>query len=181
MKYLICSDIHGSAAAAGLLIGWFEKLRCDRLVILGDTLYHGPRNPLPPGHDPKGVVDLLNPYADRIVACRGNCDAEVDQMLLAFPTMGDTALIVDDGVRLVASHGHVYSPERLPPLSPGDVFLSGHTHVQMLEKNADGVVLCNPGSAALPKGGSPAGFAVYEARTLTLYDMNGTELRTLRV
>jgi uncharacterized protein len=190
MKYFICSDIHGSAAACRKLITGFSALKCDILIILGDILYHGPRNPLPEEYNPKEVCALLNPLADKIIACRGNCDAEVDQMVLSFPVGADYTMTTDNGVRIFASHGHVYAPlnesgtapavagSRLPPLTGTAVALYGHTHVQKLYQTGSTIV-CNPGSPALPKEGSPAGFALYENRNITLYSLDGTEIRTL--
>ncbi len=187
MKYLIASDIHGSASCCRKLLSHFSEMGCDYLVLLGDILYHGPRNQLPDGYDPKIVVELLNPLSQRIIACRGNCDAEVDQMVLKFPLMSDYTCIADDGVRFFCTHGHVYSPERadgsfavegsmLPQLYGISAVFYGHTHIQVLEKNKAGVLVCNPGSVSLPKGGSPAGFALYENRQVMLFDMAGTKL-----
>lgn len=193
MKYLICSDIHGSESACKKVIEHFNKLHCDKLIILGDILYHGPRNPLPEGHNPRGVIELLNPLASEIYACRGNCDAEVDQMVLNFPVMADFVQLVDNDVQLFCTHGHVYSPLRAdgnipelcpatskrPVVSDNSVILYGHTHISVLEKNADGIVICNPGSTSLPKGNTEAGFAVYENKKITLFNMEGKELKTL--
>jgi putative phosphoesterase len=168
MKYVIISDIHGSSLAAEKAVAHFEKSNAAFLCILGDILYHGPRNRLPGGHDPKGVVEILNRYRDVIIAVRGNCDAEVDQLLLNFPCMSDYALIVDEGRRLFLTHGHVYMEDELPyDLPIGSVLLSGHTHIWRLEEKA-GIVYCNPGSTSLPKTLTPGRepvptFAVYES------------------
>lgn len=177
MRYLICSDIHGSRTAVEKLVENFRFFNCDMMILLGDVLYHGPRNPLPENYEPKAVAEILNRFSGHIVACRGNCDSEVDQMMLAFPMLCDTALVCDSGKRFLISHGHIYSPEKLPPLCAGDVFLFGHTHVPRLEINDRGVVLCNPGSPSLPKNGALPGFALLETSTpdcaavLRLYDM----------
>ena len=176
MKYFIISDIHGSKGAAELALNAFRESKSDYLVILGDILYHGPRNPLPDAHDPKGVVELLNPLSHKIIACRGNCDAEVDQMLLTFPILSDYALIADNGTRIFCTHGHIYSPEKLPALSEKDLFLFGHTHVQTLYRDKSGLVICNPGSISLPKEDSAAGFAIYENRSIATYSLNGKML-----
>ena len=134
MKYLIASDIHGSAYWCGRLMERVEAERPDKILILGDVLYHGPRNALPRDYDPKGVIAMLNPLAPAIVAVRGNCEAEVDQMVLDFPCMADYAEIVDPGGRtLWLTHGHLWNPGNLPPLQPGSAFLYGHTHVKVLE------------------------------------------------
>lgn len=191
MKYFIMSDIHGSASACEKALNQFEAMKCDEIILLGDVLYHGPRNPLPDAYDPKAVCAMLNPLAGRIIACRGNCDSEVDQMVLSFPVQADYAYIVDDGVRIFASHGHVYAPaeetadepvvggSRIPQLAGTAVELFGHIHIQMLYKNKAGIAVCNPGSVSLPKNGSPAGFAVYENRLITLYAMDGSVQKTL--
>lgn len=178
MRYLICSDIHGSYSACQKIIEHFTSLKCDFLVILGDILYHGPRNPLPEGHNPQKVCELLNKYSDKIIACRGNCDAEVDQMVLDFPIMQDYSLILDDGTRLFCTHGHIYTPEN--PKLKYDVYFSGHTHIQVLEHHQHGTaIICNPGSISLPKASSSAGFAVYEDNSVTLYDIEGIKLKTM--
>lgn len=172
MKYLIFSDIHGSATRTQEIVNIFQKEMCDRMIILGDVLYHGPRNPLPEGHNPKEVVTLLNDYKDEIICVRGNCEAEVDQMVLAFPCLGDYTVIVDEGIRLFATHGHLYSPEHLPPLVKGDIFLYGHTHLWEI-RDQEGIIICNPGSISLPKEGRPATYATYEKGCLSIYTLSG--------
>ena len=193
MKYFIMSDIHGSASACESALNQFEKIKCDAIILLGDVLYHGPRNPLPDAYEPKAVIEMLNPLAGNIFACRGNCDSEVDQMVLKFPMLSDYTDVVDDGVRIFASHGHLYSPaeetedmpvvdgSKIPQVIGTAVELFGHIHVQHLYRNRAGITVCNPGSVSLPKNGSPAGFAVYENRVITLYDINGKEQKKLAV
>ncbi|WP_251158837.1 phosphodiesterase [Caniella muris] len=162
MKYLIASDIHGSAYWCGRLMERVEAERPDKILILGDVLYHGPRNALPRDYDPKGVIAMLNPLAPAIVAVRGNCEAEVDQMVLDFPCMADYAEVVDPGGRtLWLTHGHLWNPGNLPPLQPGSAFLYGHTHVKVLEEVEGGVTVFNPGSVSIPKDGSHS-FGIYE-------------------
>ncbi len=154
MKWIIASDIHGSAEYCRRLLEFFDREGADRLLLLGDLLYHGPRNDLPTGHGPKEVMRLLNERRDRITAVRGNCDAEVDQTVLEFPILSDYALLTH-GQRLVyATHGHRWSPERLPLLHPGEIFMYGHTHIPCHE-TVRGVLCLNPGSVSIPKGGSP--------------------------
>ena len=177
MKYLIASDIHGSFSACSKLIEQFESLQCDFIVLLGDILYHGPRNPLPEGHDPQKVAELLNRHSDKIIACRGNCDGEVDQMVLNFPIMQDYSFLLDDGTRIFCTHGHLYSPEDAK--LKYDFYFSGHPHIQGLERNSHNAIVCNPGSTSLPKASSSAGFAVYEDNCVTLYDIDGTKLKTM--
>ena len=152
MKLLIASDIHGSAFWCGKLMEVMEAEQPDRLILLGDLLYHGPRNDLPKGYDPKQVIPMLSKYAEKILAVRGNCEAEVDQMVLPFPCMADYALLECDGVPMYLTHGHHANPDSLPPLN-GGVFLSGHTHVK-LDKMVEGVRCLNPGSVSIPKDGS---------------------------
>lgn len=183
MRALILSDIHGSAIAARQALSFFEKFNCDRIFLLGDTLYHGPRNPLPAGHGPMGVVDALAPYKECITAVRGNCDADVDLMMLDMPIEDEFAVVSDDGKEgapdktLFLSHGHIFMPECFPAdalhtLKPNDLdanstridaYLYGHTHIWKLEKNFKGVLLVNPGSTSLPKGGNPPTFGLYES------------------
>ena len=183
MKYLICSDIHGSYTACQKVIDQFNSLQCDFLVLLGDILYHGPRNSLPEGHNPQKVAELLNTYSDKIIACRGNCDAEVDQMVLNFPIMQDYAFFIDEGKRIFCTHGHLFTPEDAK--LKYDFYFSGHTHVQGLthiqgmERSTHNAIICNPGSTSLPKASSSAGFAVYEDNCLMLYDIDGIKLKTM--
>ena len=177
MKLLIASDLHGAAPAVRALVDRIEAEAPDRIVLLGDLLHHGPRNDLPEGYAPKEAIALLNGLAGRIVAVRGNCDAEVDQMVLDFPCMADYALVEADGHVLYLSHGHLpgKSPDTPPMLAPGCAFLSGHTHAKTLDER-DGVLFVNPGSTSIPKDGS-ASYAVYEHGAFTLKDLDGNTLR----
>ena len=127
MKLLIASDIHGSATYAEQLLNRLEAERADRLVLLGDVLYHGPRNDLPDGYAPKSVIAMLNPLARKILCVRGNCDTEVDQMVLSFPLLADYAAVLDEGRVLYLTHGHIYNEQHLPPVQPGDAVLYGPT------------------------------------------------------
>jgi uncharacterized protein len=170
MKYLICSDIHGSFAAAQKLVKHFNELACDYMVILGDTLYFGPRNPFPEEYVPAKVAELLNSLSDKVIAVRGNCDSEVDQFVLDFPILSDYVLIIDEGRRLFITHGHVYSPEKMPKLGKNDFFFFGHTHVRTLETQ-NAITICNPGSASMPKDNMPPAFAIYESGQISWYDL----------
>ena len=153
MKFVIASDIHGSARWCRALMDLVEREKPDKLILLGDLLYHGPRNDLPEEYAPKQVIPMLSAWAEKIIAVRGNCEAEVDQMVLPFPCMADYAEVLADGKTLYLTHGHRASPENLPPLPEGSVFLSGHTHVKRDE--VIGVIRClNPGSVSIPKDGS---------------------------
>lgn len=175
MKFVIASDIHGSAFWCGKLVEWIEKEQPDRILLLGDLLYHGPRNDLPKGYAPKQVIPMLSKYQDRIVAVRGNCEAEVDQMVLPFPCMAEYTQLLVDGITFYLTHGHHASPDQLPALAPGSVFLSGHTHVKMDEMR-NGIRCINPGSVSIPKDGSHS-FLVWEngaLRTVILEDADGT-------
>ena len=161
MKLLIVSDIHGSETAAIKAVEMFKKENCEYMLLLGDVLYHGPRNPLPEGHNPKGVAESLNSIKDKIISVRGNCDADIDQMLLEFPCMADYLLLVEGKNRIFATHGHIYSPENLPKLYGLSFFFSGHTHVSEISKKGD-LTICNPGSCALPKDGKAPSVAIYD-------------------
>ena len=161
MKLLIASDIHGSAAAVNLLAKRCRAEAPDRLLLLGDLLYHGPRNALPDKYGPAGAAEGLNALKDLALCVRGNCDAEVDALMLRFPIMAEYAYICDDYAKIFATHGHIHGPDNPPALAPGDILLCGHTHVSACEKK-DGFLYLNPGSAAIPKGGTPAGYMTYE-------------------
>ena len=153
MKLVIASDIHGSAYWCGRLCELIEQENPDRIVLLGDLLYHGPRNDLPRDYAPKKVIPMLSALKGKILAVRGNCEAEVDQMVLPFPCMADYALLDCGGISMYLTHGHHANPDALPPLPEGSVFLSGHTHVK-LDKIVGGVRCLNPGSVSIPKDGS---------------------------
>ena len=153
MKLLIASDIHGSAYYCGKLMEILDRFQPDRLLLLGDLLYHGPRNDLPRDYAPKQVIEMLSRHKDIITAVRGNCEAEVDQMVLPFSCMADFARLEADGVTFHLTHGHHDSPDRLPELAEGSVFLSGHTHVKM-DEIRQGIRCINPGSVSIPKDGS---------------------------
>ena len=176
MKLLIASDIHGSATYAEQLLNRLEAERADRLILLGDVLYHGPRNDLPDGYAPKSVIAMLNPLKDRIWAVRGNCEAEVDQMVLQFPVMADYAILALNGHTIFATHGHLFDETKLPPLMEGDALLHGHTHLLKAEKLTaeDGRTFfhLNPGSTSLPKGGNPNTYAILDEDMFTVYDFD---------
>ena len=161
MKWMIASDLHGSAHYTRLLLEAFDREQADRLLLLGDLLYHGPRNDLPEEYAPKQVIPMLSGLKDKIVAVRGNCEAEVDQMVLPFPCMADYSQLLVDGKVFHLTHGHHGSPENLPPLPEGGIFLSGHTHVKR-DEVIGGIRCLNPGSVSIPKDGSNS-CLVYEA------------------
>ena len=153
MKLLIASDIHGSAYWCRKLLEVYQQEQPDKLVLLGDILYHGPRNDLPREYAPKAVIALLSPLAEKILCVRGNCEAEVDQMVLPFPCMAPYSQLLVEGKTFYLTHGHHENPRNLPRLNPGDVFLSGHTHVKE-DIQVEGVRCLNPGSVSIPKDGS---------------------------
>ena len=171
MKLMFASDIHGSAYYCKKVIETFNKEQADKLVLLGDLLYHGPRNPLPREYDPQKVFAMLNENKDKILAVRGNCDSEVDQMVLNFPIMADYAVICDGGVTVFATHGHKFGPENLPEVN-FDVLLFGHTHIPKNEKH-DGYTLINPGSVSIPKENSHHGYIIFENGKFTFKDFDG--------
>lgn len=160
MKLVIASDIHGSAYWCQKLMEEIQKENPDRVILLGDLLYHGPRNDLPRDYAPKQVIPMLSGIREKIVAVRGNCEAEVDQMVLPFPCLADYAEILMDGRLFHLSHGHHQNPQNLPPLPEGSVFLFGHTHVK-LDEAVGGIRCLNPGSVSIPKDGSHS-YLIYE-------------------
>ena len=176
MKYMIASDIHGSAFYCRKLLEAFEASGANRLVLLGDILYHGPRNDLPKEYAPKEVLAMLNGCKDRIYCVRGNCDTEVDQMVLEFPVMADYALLVIDGITIYATHGHVYHENHLPPMQKGDVLLHGHTHVLRADQCGD-ITILNPGSVSIPKEGNPPTYAILEDRIFRILDFEGRVIK----
>ncbi len=175
MKILFASDIHGSASAAEMVLSRFETENCDRLILLGDLLYHGPRNDLPDRYAPKEVIKLLNEFRVTPLCVRGNCDAEVDQMVLNFPTRADSMLLPLDGDHCAfITHGHLFNTECPPPHKPGDVLIHGHTHVHGVWQQADYIYI-NPGSAALPKEGQPKSYMIYEDGVFTIKHLETAE------
>lgn len=159
MKLMFASDIHGSLPAAERVLELFTQSGAQWLIILGDVLNHGPRNALPEGYAPAEVAQALNRVAERVIAVRGNCDSEVDQMLLHFPITAPWQQILTERTRLFLTHGHLYSPDDLPPLAAGDVLAYGHTHIPVAEKRGE-IFLFNPGSVSIPKGGYSASYGV---------------------
>ena len=166
MKWMIASDLHGSAYYCRKMLEALEREGADRLFLLGDLLYHGPRNDLPREYAPKEVIPLLNGKKEKLLCVRGNCDAEVDQMVLEFPVLADYA-VLPVGQRLIyATHGHIYHVKNLPPLAPGDVLLHGHTHVPAWTEFGQGNLYLNPGSVSIPKESSPHSYMTLEGNTM---------------
>ncbi len=185
MRYLILSDIHGGTLELKEAVRYFDILRCDFLVLLGDLLNHGPRNRVPGDYDPMEVAPRLEAFKEKIIAVRGNCDSEVDQMVFPFPCTAPYGWILvpheERIVRVLITHGHLYryasdeDRERMG-LKKGDIVLSGHTHVSGIFPQPSGVINVNPGSTTIPKGGTKAGFACMDEQGITLYDLCGNKL-----
>ncbi|MGI6068942.1 MAG: phosphodiesterase [Blautia sp.] len=178
MKYMFASDIHGSAYYCRKMLDAYEREQADRLVLLGDLLYHGPRNDLPKDYAPKEVIAMLNAYKDVISNVRGNCDAEVDQMVLEFPVLADYAFLETGGHTFYLSHGHVYHEDNLPPMKKGDIFVHGHTHLLRAEKKGEHLIL-NPGSVSIPKGGNPHTYAMLEQGRFIIKELDGTVVKEI--
>ncbi len=167
MKIFIASDIHGSAFWCRKMLEAYKAEKADKLLLLGDILYHGPRNDLPEEYAPKAVISMLNELKDEVLCVRGNCDTEVDQMVLEFPVLADYAFICEGGVRIFATHGHKFNEQALPPLSKGDILLHGHTHVQVIREH-ENYTYINPGSVSIPKENTGHGYAILENGEITL-------------
>lgn len=172
MKLFIASDIHGSEYYCKKMIECYKAEKADKLILLGDILYHGPRNDLPEGYNPKAVISLLNNIKNEILCVRGNCDTEVDQMVLDFPILADYAVIYADATTIYATHGHKYNCENLPPIMDGDILLNGHTHIPALEQH-DAYTYINPGSVSIPKNNSHHGYIILENNKFFWKDFEG--------
>ena len=172
MKWMIASDIHGSAYYCSRLIEAYKTEQAERLLLLGDVLYHGPRNDLPRDYAPKKVIEMLNAMKDYIFAVRGNCESEVDQMVLQFPVLAEYALIPAGDSLIYAVHGHNYNEKNLPPLHKGDILLNGHTHVPKCVEHDDYVYM-NPGSVSIPKEDSHHGYMIFEDNVFIWKDLDG--------
>ena len=172
MKWMIASDIHGSLYYTEKMLEAYKKEGAERLLLLGDILYHGPRNDLPQGYAPKGVIELLNSMKDRILCVRGNCDAEVDQMVLEFPILAEYALLSVGERTVYATHGHRYNESSLPLLDRGDILLNGHTHVPKCVDHSTFIYM-NPGSVSIPKENSWHGYMTMENGVFIWKDFDG--------
>lgn len=174
MKLMIASDIHGSAYYCKKLIAAYESEQADKLLLLGDILYHGPRNDLPRDYNPKEVIAMLNPMKKELLCVRGNCDTEVDQMVLEFPILADYCFLELDGHTIFATHGHVHNPKNLPLLKEGDILLNGHTHIPA-NQDMGSYTYMNPGSVSIPKEGSAHGYMIYDGK-FVWKDLDGNVL-----
>lgn len=177
---MFASDIHGSAYYCRQMLKAYEEEKAERLVLLGDLLYHGPRNDLPKEYAPKEVIQMLNAHKNELYVVRGNCEAEVDQMVLEFPVLADYCILVIDGLTFYATHGHVYNQNHLPPMKNGDILIHGHTHVLKAEA-MDGYILLNPGSTSIPKEGNPPTYAVLEDKVFKIKDFDGNIIKEMRL
>ena len=181
MKWLIASDIHGAFDYCEQLMEAYEDEKADKILLLGDLLYHGPRNAFPSFYDTQKCADMLNAEKENIVCVRGNCDAEVDQVVLEFPIMADFTIINEDGIMMFASHGHIYNEYNIPySLGSGGVLLNGHTHMPACIPHKDFIYM-NPGSVSIPKGGSYNGYMTYENRVFTWKDLKGKVKNTYKM
>ncbi len=182
MKLMIASDIHGSAYYCRQMLEAYQREKADRLMLLGDILYHGPRNDLPEGYAPKDVIAMLNPLKRELLCVRGNCDTEVDQMVLEFPIMAEYCFLELGSSTVFASHGHIHNPRSLPPVKNGDILLNGHTHIPACEEIMDvnGALYryLNPGSVSIPKEGSAHSYMIYESGIFTWKNLEGEEYMT---
>lgn len=176
MRLMIASDLHGSDYYTAQMLSAFEREGAEKLLLLGDILYHGPRNDLPREYAPKKVIERLNAISDRVVSVRGNCEAEVDQMVLHFPVLSDSCLLFCGGKTVFATHGHLFHEGNLPPLSKGDVLLHGHTHIPALEIR-ENYIYMNPGSVSIPKENSPHSYMVLENDTFLWKTLDGETYR----
>lgn len=170
MKWMIASDLHGSVRYCREMLEALRRESADRLVLLGDLLYHGPRNDFPDEYDTRAVTALLNGVKDRLLCVRGNCDSEVDQMVLEFPMLAEYAFLAADGLKIFATHGHNYGPGNPPPLGAGDFLLCGHTHLPV-RRDSGGFTYLNPGSLSLPKEGTPHSYMTLKGGVFTWHDL----------
>ncbi|MBE6701519.1 MAG: phosphodiesterase [Ruminococcaceae bacterium] len=180
MKYVIASDIHGSSFWCERLVESFKKQKADKLILLGDILYHGPRNELPEEYSPKKVIELLNSLEGKVISVRGNCDSEVDEMVLNFPIMSDFSFIMAKEHTVFLTHGHIYNENNLPPLSNGDVLVHGHTHVPICERKENYTII-NPGSVAIPKENSHHGYIVFDGDEFVLFDFDENVIDSIKI
>lgn len=180
MKLMIASDIHGSAYYCEKLLESYEREGAEKMLLLGDLLYHGPRNDLPKEYAPKKVIAMLNEHKKELLCVRGNCEAEVDQMVLEFPVMAGYAVLYLDGHTIFATHGHLYNKNNLPPLKEGDILLHGHTHVQAAERVEDYYYL-NPGSVSIPKEDNVNSYMIYENHLFAIKDMDGNVIKSIEI
>ena len=180
MKLLFASDLHGSMFYCNALLNIIEKENPDKIILLGDILYHGPRNPLPKDYNPQKVFEALNTLKNKIICVRGNCDSEVDQMVLDFPIMADYSILNIDNINLFLTHGHIYNKENMPNIEDKDILIHGHTHVNTIEK-LEKATYINPGSISMPKEEQENSYMVYENKKFIIKNLEGKELKSLNL
>lgn len=175
MKIMFASDIHGSAYYCRKMLQQWEAEKPEKLILLGDLLYHGPRNDLPKEYAPKEVIAMLNAIKGELLCVRGNCEAEVDQMVLEFPVLADYMVMFEAGRMFFITHGHTFNKDKLPMLKKGDLLIHGHTHIQAMEDCGDFTNI-NPGSVSIPKAGNQHSYMMYEDGTFTIKNLDGEEI-----
>jgi hypothetical protein len=180
MKLMIASDIHGSEYYCERMLSAFERERADKLLLLGDILYHGPRNNLPKEYEPKKVIELLNAVKQQLICVRGNCDTEVDQMVLDFPILAEYSVLFIDGITIYATHGHVYNEKNPLPMGEGCVLLNGHTHVPKCTVH-ENYIYMNPGSVSIPKEGSSNSYMTMENGIFLWKNLDGEEYNSYKL
>lgn len=180
MKLMFASDIHGSAYYCRKMLERFEKEQPEKLILLGDLLYHGPRNDLPKDYAPKEVIGMLNGIKKELLCVRGNCEAEVDQMVLEFPVLADYMVMFEAGHMFFITHGHLFNKEKVPMLKSGDILIHGHTHIQAMEDCGDFFYI-NPGSVSIPKAGNQHSYMMYEDGTFTIRNLQGEDIMSWNI
>lgn len=180
MRIIIAGDIHGSALYCKKLLGQAELLQADKIILTGDLLYHGPRNDLPQGYAPKEVIELLNGIAEKLICVRGNCEAEVDQMVLSFPCLAEYIYLATEDFTAFITHGHIYNRENLPPFAKGSLLINGHTHIPAFEKQGEYTYI-NPGSVSIPKDNSDHSFILLEKDSVSFYTLDGEIYRREKI
>lgn len=181
MKLMFASDIHGSLFYAEKTVSAYNAEKAEKLILLGDLLYHGPRNDLPKDYNPKGVIALLNNIKQEILAVKGNCEAEVDQMVLEFPVMAEYCTMFIDGRMWFITHGHKFNTSNPPMLKKGDLLIHGHTHIQAIEEQPEGYIYINPGSTSIPKNGNKSSYMIYENGKFSIKDFDGYTIKELEL
>lgn len=180
MKLFIMSDIHGSSYFLKKAIECFKNEQASSIIILGDQLYHGPRNDLPREYNPKACIEMLNKLSTKIIAVRGNCDAEVEEMVLNYPLSSTYSFLMLGEKRIFLTHGHIYNDEKYPPLCKGDSLFLGHTHIPVAYKK-DGITFINPGSISIPKENNPHTYGILENNVFTIKTLDGEEFKKISI
>ena len=180
MKILFASDLHGSLFYCNELLNIVKREQPEKIVLLGDLLYHGPRNALPKEYNPQKVFEILNTLKEKIICVRGNCDSEVDQMVLEFPIMADYCILNVDNINLFLTHGHLYNKESMPNIEDNDILIHGHTHINIIEKLEKGTYI-HPGSISMPKENQENSYMIYENKKFTIKNIEGKELNSLNL